>query len=68
MDIRAITIFNHLAHSLHFGRTSRACNLSPSALTRTIQRIEEELGQPLFQRDNRTVTLAPAGYMSGTEG
>jgi LysR family positive regulator for ilvC len=63
MDIRAITIFNHLAHSLHFGRTSRACNLSPSALTRTIQRIEEELGKPLFQRDNRRVSLTPAGII-----
>ncbi|MGD9948730.1 MAG: HTH-type transcriptional activator IlvY [Desulfobulbus sp.] len=63
MDIRAINIFNHLAHSLHFGRTSRACNLSPSALTRTIQRIEEELGKPLFQRDNRKVSLTPAGLV-----
>lgn len=63
MDIRAIKIFNHLAHSLHFGRTSRACNLSPSALTRTIQRIEEELGKPLFQRDNRKVSLTPAGIV-----
>ena len=63
MDIRAIKIFNHLAHSLHFGRTSRACNLSASALTRTIQRIEEELGKPLFQRDNRRVRLTPAGIV-----
>jgi LysR family positive regulator for ilvC len=61
MDIRAIRIFNHLAHSLHFARTSRACNLTPSALTRTIQRIEEELGVPLFRRDNRRVALTPAG-------
>ncbi len=63
MDIRAIKIFNHLAHSLHFGRTSQACNLSPSALTRTIQRIEEEVGKPLFQRDNRRVSLTPAGVV-----
>lgn len=63
MDIRAIKIFNHLAHSLHFGRTSRACNLSPSALTRTIQRMEEEVGQTLFQRDNRQVRLTPAGMI-----
>lgn len=63
MDIRALTIFNHLAHSLHFGRTSRACNLSPSALTRTIQRLEEELGQPLLHRDNRKVSLTPAGIV-----
>jgi LysR family positive regulator for ilvC len=63
MDIRAIKIFNHLAHSLHFGRTSRACHLTASALTRTIQRIEEELGQPLFFRNNRTVSLTPAGMI-----
>lgn len=61
MDIRAIKIFHHLARSLHFGRTSRACHLTPSALTRTIQRIEEEVGVSLFQRDNRTVTLTRAG-------
>ena len=61
MDIRAIKIFVHLARSLHFGRTSRACNLTPSALTRTIQRIEDELGQPLFRRDSRSVSLTPAG-------
>jgi len=63
MDIRTIRIFNHLAHGLHFGRTSRACHLSPSALTRTIQRLEEELGQPLFCRDNRRVRLTPAGVI-----
>lgn len=61
MDTSTLKIFNHLAHSLHFGRTSRACNLTASALTRTIQRLEEELGQPLFVRDRRRVALTPAG-------
>ncbi|MDR2549564.1 MAG: HTH-type transcriptional activator IlvY [Desulfobulbus sp.] len=61
MDIRALKIFSHLAATLHFGRTSRACHLTPSALTRTIQRIEEQVGAPLFRRDNRTVALTPAG-------
>ncbi|MCI5217917.1 MAG: LysR family transcriptional regulator, partial [Candidatus Electrothrix sp. LOE2] len=40
MNIETLHIFQHLAQSLHFGRTSRACNLSPSALTRTVQRLE----------------------------
>ena len=61
MDIRAIRIFTQLAQSLHFGRTSRTCGLSPSALTRTVQRLEEELGVRLFQRDNRRVRLTAAG-------
>ena len=61
MDIRELEIFMTTAELLHFGRASQACNLSPSALTRTIQRLEEQLGQTLFVRDNRTVQLSPAG-------
>lgn len=61
MDLRELEIFLTVAETLHFGRASQACNLSPSALTRTIQRMEEQLEQPLFLRDNRTVTLSPAG-------
>lgn len=61
MDIRTLTLFKHLAGSLHFGRTSRACHITPSALTRTVQRLEEELGHALFVRDNRSVALTQAG-------
>ncbi len=61
MDIRNLQLFRHLSESLHFGRTSRACNITPSALTRTIQRMEDELGVTLFIRDNRSVELSPAG-------
>ena len=61
MDIRELEIFLITAEQLHFGRASQASNLSPSALTRTIQRLEEQLGQTLFVRDNRTVQLSPAG-------
>ncbi len=61
MDIQALETFIKTAELLHFGRASRACNLSPSALTRTIQRLEEETGKPLFLRDNRSVALTHAG-------
>lgn len=61
MDTRELEIFLTVAELLHFGKASQACNLSPSALTRAIQRLEEKLDQPLFVRDNRTVTLSPAG-------
>ena len=61
MDIRELEIFLTVAELRHFGRASQACNLSPSALTRTIQRLEEQVEQPLFLRDNRTVTLSAAG-------
>ena len=61
MDIRELEIFLTVAEQLHFGRASQACNLSPSALTRTIQRLEEQVEQPLFLRDKRTVALSAAG-------
>jgi LysR family positive regulator for ilvC len=55
------SIFLHLADSLHFARSAQALHMSPSALTRTIQRLEEQLGQPLFQRSKRRVSLTRAG-------
>lgn len=61
MDIQSLETFIKAAELLHFGRASRACNLSPSALTRTIQRLESEAGQPLFIRDNRSVALTDSG-------
>lgn len=61
MDIQALETFIKSAELLHFGKASRACNLSPSALTRTIQRLEEEIGKSLFIRDNRSVALTDAG-------
>ncbi len=61
MDNRDLKLFKHLASSLHFGQTSRACHVTPSALTRIIQRLEEELGEMLFFRDNRSVSLTAAG-------
>ncbi|MHB8989985.1 MAG: HTH-type transcriptional activator IlvY [Desulfobulbia bacterium] len=61
MDMEELKLFRHLAESLHFGKTSRACHVTPSALTRTIQRIEAEVGERLFDRDNRSVRLTRAG-------
>ncbi len=61
MDIRDLTLFRHLTGTLHFARTSHTCFITPSALTRVIQRLEEDLGKKLFIRDNRTVELTAAG-------
>src|SRR5688572_25636181 len=63
MDHHELGLFLHLARNLHFGKTSRECHVSPSALSRTIQRLEAEVGQPLFTRDRRSVELAPAGVL-----
>ncbi|MGV3067049.1 LysR family transcriptional regulator, partial [Proteus mirabilis] len=61
MDIRDLKLFLHLAESCHFTKTAQAMHVSPSTLSRQIQRLEEQLGPPLFLRDNRQVPLTDVG-------
>lgn len=61
MKYSELQLFLHLCKTLNFARTSAACHVSPSSLSRVIQRLEAELGMPLFERDNRSVKLTPAG-------
>ncbi len=61
MDIRSLKLFLDLSETLHFGRSSEASHISPSALSRTIRQMETELGVTLFERDNRTVALTHEG-------
>ena len=61
MDARSLQHFLNLADTLHFGRAAEAGHVSPSAFSRTIRRLEEEVGAPLFERNNRSVELTPAG-------
>ena len=63
MDLDALRLFLHLSRSLHFGRTSKECHVSPSALSRTIQRLEEQAGAALFVRDRRSVALTDEGRL-----
>lgn len=63
MDLDALRLFLHLSRSLHFGRTSRECHVSPSALSRTIQRLEDESGAALLVRDRRSVALTDEGRL-----
>lgn len=59
----ALRQFLELARTLHFGRAARACHLSPSALSRSVQRLETQLGVALFDREHHRVTLTPDGEM-----
>jgi LysR family transcriptional regulator, positive regulator for ilvC len=66
MNLDALRLFLHLSRSLHFGRTSKECHVSPSALSRSIQRLEEEAGATLFVRDRRSVALTDEGRLLQT--
>ena len=61
MDHDALRLFLHLSRTLRFLQTSRECHISPSALSRAIQRLERDVGCRLFERDRRTVRLTPEG-------
>lgn len=61
MDTKEYQLFLHLAESLHFGKTGGAMHMSASAVSRTIKRMEEEIGQQLLERDNRSVNLTATG-------
>lgn len=61
MDIRTIKLFLHLCDSLHFAKTAQQMHMSPSTLSRALQRLEDEVGAKLLQRDNRSVTITSAG-------
>lgn len=53
--------FVELARTLHFGRAARLSHVSASALSRSVQRLEAQVGEPLFEREHHSVRLTPAG-------
>jgi len=61
VDTRALAVFLSVADTLNFSRSSELLHMSVSAVSRTVQRLEDELGQPLLERDNRSVRLTSAG-------
>lgn len=61
MDLKSMRMFADLARSLHFAKTAELHHVSPSTLSRIIQRLEAELGCDLLHRDNRSVVLSEAG-------
>lgn len=61
MDTRALSVFLSVAETLNFSRSGELLHLSVSAVSRTVRRLEDELGQPLLDRDKRSVTLTAAG-------
>ncbi|WP_011199228.1 HTH-type transcriptional activator IlvY [[Mannheimia] succiniciproducens] len=61
MEFNELKLFLHLAESQNFSRSAAQNHMSTSTLSRQIQRMEDELGEPLFLRDNRRVQLTECG-------
>lgn len=61
MDTRALSVFISVAETLNFSRSAEILHMSVSAVSRTVARLEEEVGQALLQRDRRSVNLTSVG-------
>ncbi len=61
MDTKDLQLFLNLTETLHFSQTGEVMHMSPSAVSRTLKRMEAEVGQRLLERDNRSVRLTEAG-------
>ena len=61
MDFNDLNLFIKLSETQNFTKTATQNHMSPSTLSRQIQRLEDELGKTLFIRDNRQVKLTEHG-------
>jgi DNA-binding transcriptional LysR family regulator len=60
MDLRQLEIIQAIAETGSFTACGKKLNVSQSAISRQMLLLEEELGEPLFQRVGRRVRMTPA--------
>lgn len=63
MDIAALKTFIAVARQGGFSPVARAQGIEPSSVSRVVAAIERELGERLFQRTTRKLTLTEAGAL-----
>ena len=63
MEIEQLRQFLKIAELQNFTRAGEEVGLSQPALSRSIAKLEEELGQPVFDRQTRKVVLTEAGHI-----
>lgn len=61
MDLNQIQYFLHLSETLNFTEAARRSGISQPSLTKSMQRLEEELGGPLVYRDGKDTRLTALG-------
>lgn len=61
MELNQLEYFRTLASIRHFTKAAQAINISQSALSRSITKLEQELGTPLFTRGTKDIQLTPQG-------
>lgn len=62
MELAQLEAFLQVAHHRSFSRAAEALFLTQPSVTARIQSLERELGERLFERTGRSVTLTDAGH------
>ena len=63
MEFDQLTHFLKIAQTENITRAAEELGLSQPAVSRSLQRLEEEIGQPLFERQSRKMVLTDAGEL-----
>jgi DNA-binding transcriptional LysR family regulator len=63
MEMHQIRYFLAVAKTLNFTRAADQCNVTQPSLTRAIQKLEEEFGGPLFNRERALTHMTELGRM-----
>lgn len=63
MDVEQLRYFLKVAERGNFTRAAEEVGISQPALSRSIARLEQELGQPVFERQTRGLALTEAGQL-----
>ena len=66
MDLGQLRYFSKIVEHRSFTRAAQDCSVSQPALSQQIGKLEKELGQPLFERQGRSIRLTPAGQLLQT--
>jgi DNA-binding transcriptional LysR family regulator len=61
MDLKQLRAFIAVAEEMHFGRAAERLRMAPTALSRVVKTLEDEIGVLLLTRTTRAVTLTRAG-------
>jgi LysR family transcriptional regulator, hydrogen peroxide-inducible genes activator len=63
MELYQIRYFMMLCETLNFARAAERCRVSPTSLTRAVQKLEHELGGVLIRRERRLTHLTELGRL-----
>lgn len=61
MELHQLRYFLAVARTKNFSRAAEQCHVAQPSLSQQIMKLEDELGERLFERTKREVSLTPAG-------